>query len=114
MVGQVAKRMCFEGFDYPNVAAIFREHAALSAFENDGARDFDIGGMAALTASEFNAMAPFQWPARQGQARGDSRFFASGGYFTADRKARFHAPVRPALHDTASPQFPLRLNTGRI
>ena len=25
---------------------IFREHAALSAFENDGARDFDIGSLA--------------------------------------------------------------------
>jgi len=30
-------------FDYAGPAAIFREHAALSAFENNGTRDFDLG-----------------------------------------------------------------------
>ena len=30
-----------------SAADIFREHAALSAFENDGSRDFDIGGLRA-------------------------------------------------------------------
>ncbi len=114
IVAQVAQRMGFGGFDYANAAAIFREHAALSAFENDGARDFDIGSMASLTASQFNALAPFQWPEQAGKAKADSRFFAAGGYFTADRKARFHAPVRPAAHDALSQQFPFRLNTGRI
>ena len=32
-----------------SAADVFREHAALSAFENDGARDFDIGGLAAIS-----------------------------------------------------------------
>jgi len=42
--GQVACRMGFaEAFDFNSAADVFREHAALSAFENDGSRDFDIG-----------------------------------------------------------------------
>ena len=35
-----------EAFAYASPAEIFAEHAALSAFENDGARDFDIGAHA--------------------------------------------------------------------
>jgi assimilatory nitrate reductase catalytic subunit len=44
----------------------------------------------------------------------DKRFFAAGGFFTPDRKARFIAPVPPGLHEATSPAYPLRLNTGRI
>ncbi len=35
-------------FAYRSAADVFREHAALSAFENDGSRDFDIGALARL------------------------------------------------------------------
>jgi assimilatory nitrate reductase catalytic subunit len=45
-VSEVAKRMGFgAAFDYAGPAAIFREHAALSAFENNGTREFDLGGL---------------------------------------------------------------------
>src|ERR1700693_3669218 len=38
MVSEVAKRLGFgAAFDFTSAADIFREHAALSAFENDGA-----------------------------------------------------------------------------
>ena len=44
MVSQVARRLGHgEAFAWKSVADIFREHAALSAFENSGARAFDIG-----------------------------------------------------------------------
>src|SRR5438309_5431117 len=40
IVVQVARRMGFEAaFAYRSAADVFREHAALSAFENDGGRD---------------------------------------------------------------------------
>ena len=39
-----------DAFAYADPAEIFAEHAALSGFENDGARDFDIGALAALDA----------------------------------------------------------------
>src|SRR5262249_32688366 len=43
-----------------------------------------------------------------------ARFFADGGFYAADRKARFAAPDVPALRSETSPGRPLRLNTGRI
>jgi assimilatory nitrate reductase catalytic subunit len=45
---------------------------------------------------------------------GQKRFFADGGFFSPDRKARFIAVEPPALRETTSGDFPLRLNTGRI
>ena len=46
---EVAKRLGFgAAFDFNSAADIFREHAALSAFENNGSRDFDIGALTAI------------------------------------------------------------------
>src|SRR5450759_1754161 len=57
IVTQVARRLGFaEAFNFDTAAAVFREHAALSAFENDGARDFDIGALAALSDEEINRL----------------------------------------------------------
>jgi assimilatory nitrate reductase catalytic subunit len=95
------------------VADIFREHAALSAFENNGGRDFDIGALASLSDDDFDAMAPVQWPVRQGTDP-QARFFADGGFFGNDFKARFIAPEVPALRSETTAARPLRLNTGRI
>ena len=47
----------------------------------------------------YDALEPVQWPVREGDAAGDARFFADGGFFTPDRKARFIAPEPPALRD---------------
>ena len=70
IMGEVARRLGFgAAFSFTSAADIFREHAALSAFENDGARDFDIGALASLSDSDFDAMAPVQWPVRQGASR---------------------------------------------
>ncbi len=41
-------------------------------------------------------MAPVQWPVRQG-SEPQARFFAEGGFFANDFKARFIAPEMPAL-----------------
>jgi assimilatory nitrate reductase catalytic subunit len=129
IVAEVACRMGFAtAFAYRSAADVFREHAALSAFENggaDGARDFDIGALAVLSDEEFDALEPVQWPAPSSLAapplrgvppQGDSekRFFAAGGFFTPDGKARFVAPEPPALKEETSAAYPLRLNTGRI
>jgi assimilatory nitrate reductase catalytic subunit len=115
IVAQVARHLGFgDKFGYVSAADVFREHAALSAFENDGTRDFDIGALAQLTDAEFNALAPVQWPARTGAARGDTRFFAQGGFFTADRKARLIAPAPPAPRASLTAQYPFRLNSGRV
>jgi assimilatory nitrate reductase catalytic subunit len=100
-------------FVYDGPAAVFREHAALSGFENAGTRGFDIGGLADISDDEYDALAPVTWPIpAEGPAGG--RLFADGGFFTSDRKARF-VPVRfRPPQAVASAEFPFLLNTGRI
>jgi len=123
IVSQVAQRMgSAEAFAYQSAADVFREHAALSAFENDGTRDFDIGGLADISNDAFDTMPPVQWPVRASappemkDAEGDreKRFFAEGAFYTPDRKARMMAPEMPRPHADVSHAFPFRLNTGRI
>ncbi|MCZ8182839.1 MAG: molybdopterin-dependent oxidoreductase [Beijerinckiaceae bacterium] len=112
-LAEVAKRMGFSGFEYPNAAAIFREHAALSAFENGGTRDFDLGGVATIRDDAFNEMAPFLWPKPADGPEG-GRFFASGGFFTPDRRARMVAVALPPETKPRDAENNLWLNTGRI
>ncbi|MBR1283358.1 molybdopterin-dependent oxidoreductase [Bradyrhizobium sp. AUGA SZCCT0177] len=114
IIGEIAKRLGFgAAFNFATAADIFREHAALSAFENDGGRDFDIGGLQALSDEAFDAMAPVQWPIRL-DAQPQARFFAEGGFFAGEQKARFIAPETPALRTETTAARPLRLNTGRV
>jgi assimilatory nitrate reductase catalytic subunit len=117
IVTQVARRMGFAAdFAYGSAADIFREHAALSAFENGGRRDFDIGALATINDGTFDALDPMQWPLRAGETpqENDRRFFMQGGFYTPDRKARFIAPEPPASKAATSKEFPFRLNTGRL
>ncbi|MBR1251692.1 molybdopterin-dependent oxidoreductase [Bradyrhizobium sp. AUGA SZCCT0169] len=114
IIGEIAKRLGFgAAFNFASAADIFREHAALSAFENEGNRDFDIGGLQALSDEAFDTMAPVQWPIRL-DAQPQARFFAEGGFFTGEQKARFIAPETPALRTETTAARPLRLNTGRV
>ena len=115
IVAEVGKRLGFaDAFDYPNAAAIFREHAKLSGFENGGTRGFDIGGLQDISDSAYEHLAPVQWPVRNEQDTSDKRLFADGSFVTADGKARFIAPVDPKLATATDDSFPLMLNTGRI
>jgi assimilatory nitrate reductase catalytic subunit len=114
IVSEVAKRLGFAAaFDYKSAADVFREHAALSAFENKGSRDFDIGALQAVSDDGYDIMAPVLWPLREG-AQSQARFFGEGGFYTGDRKARFITPEIPALRTETNPGRPLRLNTGRV
>ncbi len=115
IISEVAKRLGFAAaFDFKSAADVFREHAGLSAFENAGSRDFDIGGLSSLSDEAFDALEPVLWPARRGEAEPQKRFFADGGFFANDHKARFIAPEIPALRGETTAGRPLRLNTGRI
>ncbi|SDA90539.1 nitrate reductase [Mesorhizobium qingshengii] len=121
IIADVGKRMGFgAAFAHETPAQVFAEHAALSGYENDGARDFDIGAYAGIDGEDYDALAPFQWPApspAEGAQAADgsssSRFFADGDFYTPDRKARFIA-IRPTAEIRTSPDFPLVLNTGRV
>jgi assimilatory nitrate reductase catalytic subunit len=111
----VARRLGHgEAFAWQRPADIFREHAALSAFENDGKRDFDIGAHAGIDDAAYESLVPFIWPARRGEAPGAQRFFADGGFFHADGRARFLPTVPRAPVHAPSSDWPIRLNTGRV
>ncbi len=116
-LAEVGKRLGWpRAFDWPNVAAVFREHAALSGHRPEIARDFDISGFADLTDDGFEALAPFQWPRRAGEAapNGPKRFFADGHFFTPDGRGRFIATAHRPPRSVPTPELPFRLNTGRI
>jgi assimilatory nitrate reductase catalytic subunit len=110
----VAQRMGFgAGFAYPNAAAIFREHAALSALDNNGSRDFDLGAVSEISDEGYDLMEPFQWPWRKG-GMPQERFFAEGGFYTPDARARLLPIAEPVLAATSNENYPLLLNTGRV
>ncbi len=114
IMSEVARRLGFgSAFVYREPAEIFREHAALSAFENDGQRDFNIGALVPLTSEAYQSLKPVMWPAPPGKARSEKRFFATGGFFTEDGRAQFVAPDVPKLRGATNAVYPLRLNTGR-
>jgi assimilatory nitrate reductase catalytic subunit len=114
-VKEVAGRLGFgNAFAYTSAAEIFREHCALSAFENHGERDFDIGGFADMSDGDYAKLEPTQWPLRRSAASGTARLFGDGGYFTPTRRARFVAVEPPALKGVPTPAFPLLLNSGRV
>ncbi len=127
ILADVASAMGFaEHFAYTCAADIFREHAALSAFENGapennlpetgstGFRAFNIGGLSQLSNAEYDALQPVQWPVLQPGAAGTARLYSDGRFSTANGKARFVALQTRAPAHAVSTEFPLALNTGRI
>jgi assimilatory nitrate reductase catalytic subunit len=115
IVSEVARRMGFgEGFDYDGPAAIFREYAALSSFENGGERDFDLGGLADLTANDYATLMPVQWPLASKHQAGTQRLFAGGKFFTPAGKARMLAVAPRAPANEVCASTPFVFNTGRI
>ncbi len=115
IICQVAQRMGFErGFAFESAAAIFDEHARLSASGNDGERAFNLQPLVGLGAAGYAALPPVQWPLQPAQAAGPERPFAGGRFFHDDGRARLIA-VRPrAPRYALDEEYPLVLNTGRI
>jgi len=100
-----------DAFAYASPWEIFREYAELTAAGNGGSRDLDLSGCLDWQADDYERAQPFQWPLAAGATAGRQRFFAEGGFFTADRRARFVA-VTPPPH--AVETLPFLLNTGRV
>ncbi len=113
ILADVGRRMGFgAAFDYSGPAEVFRELATLSGIAGSMGLDFDISALWDVSDHEYNELRPSYWPLTK--TRKGGRFFADGGFYTADRKARMLAltPKPPAAKPTDA--FPYRLNTGRI
>jgi len=112
---EVARRLGHgEAFAYDTAVEIFREHAALSGFENNGSRDFDISALADISQMAYDTLGPVQWPLSSGNTDGTARLFEDGRFFHADGKARFISAAPKPLANETDPTYPLSLNTGRV
>jgi len=67
-----------------------------------------------MSHEDYHALAPFQWLGRAGEKPADTRFFAEGGFYHADRKARFVATPFRAPAARTNDAYPFVLNTGRM
>lgn len=115
-MAEVGRRMGHaEAFEFADAAVIMREYAAQTAFENNGARDLDIGALADIDDADYRDLAPFQWPkpVQDLSMSRDKRFFANGGFFTSNGKARF-VPVVSLGRMPGKTGHLFTLNTGRI
>ena len=109
----VAQRLGFgSAFDFPDAAAIFREYAALTAFENNGSRDLDLGAFTQLSDAQYNELPPTRWP--QPVDRPPVEPFSDGRFFTENRRARMLPITAQGAPSALTPALPLRLNTGRL
>jgi len=118
IISRVAEHMGFaKQFNYQHPVEIFREHAALSAFENDkehGLRDFDLSAFANISSEQYQTFEPVQWPVNATYPEGRQRFFDDGRFYTDNRRARFIALRRKPAQFLSDSQFPFILNTGRL
>ncbi|MET0363146.1 MAG: molybdopterin dinucleotide binding domain-containing protein, partial [Sphingobium sp.] len=104
IIAEVAQAMGWrDAFAYDCPADVYREHARLSAYQNDGKRLFNLRGHAAISNPDYDALEPFRW----GHVP-----FAEGRYSTADGRARMIAVEQMALQ-APLPQWPMTLNNGR-
>jgi len=120
VLSEVGRRLGHNrAFAFSSAAAVFREHAGLSAYENNGTRDFDLGALTDISDAAYDITLPVQWPipkrsGPKGAPQGKARLFGDGRFYTFDRRARFVAVQPPGLAQAVSEDFPFVLNTGRV
>jgi assimilatory nitrate reductase catalytic subunit len=114
IISAVAQEMGFgKAFSYRSPAAIFREHAALSGFENQGLRAFDISGLQKISDKGYHALEPVQWPLRSLKEGGTERLYGDGQFTHRNGKARMLAVSAQCPQQRPSIALPLVLNSGR-
>lgn len=104
IIKEVARRMGWSGeFAYDTPADIWREHARLTAYQNDGARVLNLAAHATIGNSAYEAMEPFRWGGTP---------FADGRFPTPSGRARM---IKVGQMELQAPlaDWPLTLNTGR-
>lgn len=115
IICDVASAMGFsDHFNYHNPHEIFREHARLTCFENNGERLLDLSELSNLTQQEYDQLKPVQWPVNRQHPQGCDRLFKDNRFPTASGKAKF-IPVDAKLPMVSVNQsFPFVLNSGRV
>lgn len=115
VICDLASRLGFaKQFNYSHPVDIFREHAQLSGFENNGSRAFDISLFNNIQQTEYDNFQPVQWPANEVNPSGSVRLFDDGKFFTENGRANFVAITPRAPEQQTSKGYPLWLNSGRM
>ena len=115
IISQVAQRLGYgAAFDYHSPVEIFREHAALSGYENGGTRAFDIGALAEISEQQYQQLVPTQWPITPQSPDGQARLFADGRFYTGNGRARLIAVDAAEPLQQPNAQYPWVVNSGRI
>jgi len=105
IITEVARRMGWRNaFAYDRPADIWREHARLTAYQNDGQRVLNLRAQATIGNDAYEAMEPFRW--------GGEKPFADGRFSTPDGKARLVLTKQMELQEPLK-AWPMTLNTGR-
>ena len=93
-------------FAYADSAAIFAEHAALTA-----GRDCDISG---LDHARLRQERSLQWPVPNRDSLGTPRLYTDHIFATANGRANFCAPTFLERSEMPDADYPLILDTGRL
>ncbi|GLV26203.1 nitrate reductase [Sphingobium sp. Cam5-1] len=105
IIKEVGRRMGWRNaFAYDRPADIWREHARLTAYQNDGQRVLNLRAQATIGNDAYEAMEPFRW--------GGDKPFADGRFSTPDGKARLVLTKQMDLQEPLK-AWPMTLNTGR-
>lgn len=117
MLAEIGKRLGHaDAFDYRNSRDVFCEYAAMTGLNTDTPLQLDISALGTLSDSEYDALAPVQWPLKWPlkPGGGSERLYADGLFSTKDRRARF-LPIAPRWPQSSIDRTtPLVLNTGRV
>ena len=117
IIAEVGRRMGYDGFGWKDASEVFAEHAALTAFENDGRRVLNLAGLTGMGKAQYDAMTPVRWPVTakgQGKIVSGGRLFTNQRFNTPNGKARLKPVTARGPAVATTPDFPLVLNSGRI
>jgi ferredoxin-nitrate reductase len=107
IICRFARKMGYSGFDFPDMAAIYAEHCALTA----GTR-IDISG---LNYAVLQQKGSVQWPFTPASMDGGTpRLFTDKQFYTPSRKAIIHSFDDANQSESIDAAYPLILTTGRI
>lgn len=107
IICRFAQKMGYKGFDFKDNAAIYAEHAKLTAKTN-----IDISGLSYEILKERKTV---QWPyKKKSPPAGTPRLFTDKKFYTPSQKARIHAVPDALTSEQPDLDFPFILTTGRI
>jgi ferredoxin-nitrate reductase len=107
IICRFARKMGYTGFNFESPAAIFAEHARLTAKTN-----IDISGLNYEILKEHKTI---QWPyKKKGPIHGTPRLFVDKKFYTASQKAVIHPVADTLTSELPDTDFPFILTTGRV